>query len=71
MKWIKGFQNQVQECNKTGNRFIVEHPFEFVGTIVCVPFKTYCHSNACMEKRRIGPDGYIEYKRVWGWIGGP
>lgn len=55
MEWVKSYQKQVVECRNTGNQFMVNYPNPFSGKavdiIVCVPFKTYCHSRACVEKR--------------------
>lgn len=53
MRWHKSFQEQMQECKKTGNSFIIEQP-PFCGykIIVCAHFKNYCHSTLCFEKRK-------------------
>lgn len=59
MKWHKSYQKQGVECRKSGNSFVVEVPdargfYVFVpacAVIVCIPFKTYCHSKACREMR--------------------
>lgn len=51
MKWHKSFQAQGVECRKAGNQFVIRFPgYTRVG-IVCVPFKTYCHSKACFDMR--------------------
>ena len=60
MKWYNSYQKQGAECKKTGNRFTIKYPWtDAIGcdqnVIVCVPFKTYCHSAACKEVR-IQPD---------------
>jgi len=53
MKWHKSFYEQIQECKKTDNRFIVDagefnqHPI-----VVCVPFRGFCSSKNCFEKRK-------------------
>jgi len=67
MKWRKSFREQGVECRQAGNQFLVEVPaargffkpkpgFAAVipacSVIVCVPFKTYCHSAACREMRK-------------------
>ena len=53
MKWHKSFYQQVKECKKTGNRFRVKDPFfSDIEVIVCVEFKTHCHSKACLAKRK-------------------
>lgn len=49
MRWFKSFHAQVQECKKTGNRFIIYSPNP---VIVCVHFRTYCHNKACFEMRK-------------------
>lgn len=51
MEWFKDYSKQVKECIERGNRFIIEYLFYTDGREVCVPFKTYCHSLACLEKR--------------------
>ncbi|GAH14708.1 unnamed protein product [marine sediment metagenome] len=52
MKWHRSFRDQMIECKKTGNQFVVYDPFYHNATaIVCVPFKTYCHPEACYHKR--------------------
>lgn len=51
MKWKKSFIKQGVECRKTGNRFIVNAPYAKSEVVVCLPFKTYCHSRACYKKR--------------------
>lgn len=50
MKWVESFREQGLICNETGNRFIVTSPYAGP-VIICVPFKTYCHSKSCFEKR--------------------
>lgn len=58
MKWYKSYQKQGQECKRTGNRFTVQLPLVLSGTnqmfevICCVPFKTFCNSIACLERRK-------------------
>ena len=56
MKWHKSYREQGQECKKTGNRFIISWPWYDQDIVVCVPFKTYCHSKACVEKRNLLDD---------------
>ena len=51
MDWYKSYQRQGIECRKTGNQFNVKYPWHDQDIIICVPFKTYCHSKACFEKR--------------------
>jgi len=59
MKWHESFRDQSMECKKTGNRFLIEVPdargfyvsVPACAVIVCVQFKTYCHSKACREMR--------------------
>ena len=51
MKWYESFNEQYRECKKNGNSFIVEDPFFNHQIIVCVQFKTYCNSKACLETR--------------------
>jgi len=51
MKWVKSFEAQGQLCAKSGNRFIIKAPYLSGKCIVCVPFKTFCHSKACRNKR--------------------
>jgi len=52
-KWHKSYYDQIQECKKTDNRFIINRaPFITNNDIiVCIPFKTFCNSAACFEKR--------------------
>jgi len=57
MKWFKSYRRQGMECRETGNQFLVVQPGIFTkdpkkDVIVCVPFKTYCHSKACFEIRK-------------------
>ena len=56
MKWFKSYRRQGMECRRAGDRFEVKHPMLFgsypYSIIVCVPFKTYCHSKACFEIRK-------------------
>lgn len=52
-RWHKSFHAQIQECKKTGNRFIVENPFSPEDCLIaCHYFKTFCHSGACHEMRK-------------------
>jgi len=60
MKWYKSFSEQMRYCIKSGNSFVIEkNPCSSNSVIVCVPFKTYCHSKACLDKRCAE-----EYKRM-------
>ena len=55
MNWFKSFQKQGIECRKTGNQFEISSgyaPDNRFNVIVCVPFKTYCHSKACGDIRQ-------------------
>ena len=52
MQWYKSFQKQGIECRKTGNKFNIRHPCLSQEITVCVPFKTFCHSFACLGKRQ-------------------
>jgi len=55
MKWYKSFRSQVLECKKTGNRFLVKNLFvdgEISEVIACVPYKSFCDSCNCFEKRK-------------------
>ena len=47
LKWHRSFSEQERECESDGNRFTVP-----LRVIVCVPFKTYCHPEACRDMRR-------------------
>ena len=49
MKWYRSFQKQGVECRKAGNQFKISFPHYSNDLIICVPFKTYCHSAACRE----------------------
>ena len=52
MIWKLSFREQYKLCQETGNQFIVRNPMRMLDSIlVCVPFKTYCNSGACREKR--------------------
>ena len=66
MKWHKSFREQSVECENAGNRFLVEVPeargffkpkpgfaaiIPACSIIVCVQFKTYCHSAVCRDVR--------------------
>ena len=53
MKWYKSFYLQFKECTENGNKFtIIDHPLCKRPITVCKYFETYCHSEACMGKRR-------------------
>ena len=59
MEWKKSFRAQVQECKKSGNRFVLKTPqwipdkiWTGYDIIVCVPFCTFCHNKACFEMRK-------------------
>jgi len=56
MKWHKTYFDQIQECRKTDNRFIIETiNFDAIlnpWVVVCVPFKSFCSSKNCFEKRK-------------------
>ena len=58
MKWVKSFREQGQICEAADNRFLVRAPSYKGEIVVCVPFKTFCHSEACREKRY--PEGEKE-----------
>ena len=49
MKWHKKYRDQFRECFKTGNRFRLQD------ILVCIPYKTFCDSKVCHEKR-LQPD---------------
>lgn len=59
MIWHKSFHAQVQECHKTGNRFVLKTSqwvpdkiWTGYDIIVCVPYKSYCCSKNCFERRK-------------------
>ncbi len=47
----RGYRQQVLECDKTGNRFRVIVPYLGREILVCLKYKTYCHSKACIKER--------------------
>lgn len=49
---FKSFREQGLYCDKIGNRFIIHPPYVSLGVIVCIKYKTYCHSGACFEDRK-------------------
>ena len=60
MKWYKSFREQCKECDNTANRFIIEDYFHSIyrngkyypiEVIACVPFRSYCNSGNCRNKR--------------------
>ena len=56
MKWHRVFRDQGRECEKTGNRFAIACPVPYFpghNVIVCIPYKTYCHSKACLKRRQL------------------
>jgi len=50
-QWHRSFRDQMIECKKTGDQFLVQDSFSDHQTIVCVRFKTSCHSGVCRHKR--------------------
>lgn len=51
---MKSFRDQYIECKASGNCFVITemHPFYgLINMVVCVKYKTYCHSKACFEER--------------------
>lgn len=51
MEWKESFIEQMMECERTGNMFVVEDPRVGKGVVVCVLYKTYCQSVNCRDKR--------------------
>ena len=49
----KGYREQVLECDKNGDRFIIKAPYASREILVCIKHKTYCHSKACIKERLI------------------
>jgi hypothetical protein len=49
--WHKSFFDQVQECQKTNNRFTVHCWNCNLGIVVCMHFRTRCHSKVCLKIR--------------------
>lgn len=44
MEWKKSYREQIIECTKTGNAFLVS------GAIACALFRTECKYTVCMHK---------------------
>jgi len=53
---MKSFREQYKECKESGNTFIIDYPSlsdsKMSSVVVCVKYKTHCHSNACFEERK-------------------
>ena len=52
MKKIKFFSKQLEECIKKGISVKIKAPYNSIPTIVCLKYKTYCNSKACVKDRR-------------------
>ena len=60
MKWFRSYQKQGAECARVGNRFTIKSTWHPRGIVVCVPFKTECHSKACVERRKKVTKGGVD-----------
>lgn len=60
IKKYKSYREQGLECDKNGNRILISAPYSQQSILVCVKYKTYCHSGACAKERGL----FEEQKRL-------
>jgi len=48
---LKSYRKQALECDKNGNRIEISCIMCGQINLVCIKYKTYCHSRVCMAER--------------------